>query len=366
MNSSSRQSATLSIGSFSSCTYSEDEFKFDINLMDTQTHHVSHSQPNIRGLRRESAQNFERTSTVSFSRSLITPDLKEDLGYNRDTPSSYTAARRFETQEGAEERRRGSAAEARVAQDNIRRDTSLDESPTYMQRVLAEHDAANARENSDQYHFEDEDVEEPSNQLTVPTSGHIRVISFKAVPSQHMRGTLWSTTSLASTDSEELTEESAHKTDECRCILQEGMQGSDGVEDSFQPVTPRPRALSLLDIPSELRLDRSSTPAPNRSINQSATLSALDGVSGKSDSLPRGSSGQWLGATARHSPLAARRQGRVDWQKTGCFSSSGRQYGLGNHEEGYLASDYVTFIRDDARPGKEKRKRDAWKRMTCF
>jgi hypothetical protein len=37
-----------------------------------------------------------------------------------------------------------------------------------------------------------------------------------------------------------------------------------------------------------------------------------------------------------------------------------------NREEGYLVSDYVTFIRDDAQPGKEKRKRDAWKRMTCF
>jgi hypothetical protein len=31
-----------------------------------------------------------------------------------------------------------------------------------------------------------------------------------------------------------------------------------------------------------------------------------------------------------------------------------------------VAGDYVTIIQNDARPEKEKRKRDAWKRMSCL
>jgi hypothetical protein len=41
-------------------------------------------------------------------------------------------------------------------------------------------------------------------------------------------------------------------------------------------------------------------------------------------------------------------------------------YGLGDLEEGYVAGRYVTVTKEDAQPKKEKRKRDAWRRVSCF
>jgi hypothetical protein len=63
--------------------------------------------------------------------------------------------------------------------------------------------------------------------------------------------------------------------------------------------------------------------------------------------------------------LIARRRGRADWQKNGLISSTGQQYGLGDREEGYVAGKYVTTIGNDVSP-EVNRKRDAWKRVSCF
>jgi hypothetical protein len=41
-------------------------------------------------------------------------------------------------------------------------------------------------------------------------------------------------------------------------------------------------------------------------------------------------------------------------------------YGLGDLEEGYVVGRYVTVTKEDAQPKKEKRKRDAWRRVSCF
>jgi hypothetical protein len=48
------------------------------------------------------------------------------------------------------------------------------------------------------------------------------------------------------------------------------------------------------------------------------------------------------------------------------LSSTGQMYGLGDREEGYVAGRYVTVIEEDTQPEKEKRRRDAWKRVSCF
>lgn len=162
-------------------------------------------------------------------------------------------------------------------------------------------------------------------------------------------------------------EKFVHETDEDRYMLQEYNHSLETTENAFLPVTPRPRALKLSNIPSELRLYRSSSPSSDRSVHQAAALSILNRTNRKPDRrLPREYSGQWLGKTARCSWLAARRQGWIDSQKSSSFSSSGWQYGIGNREEGYIIGDYLTLIRDDAQPGKEKRKRDIWKCVSCF
>jgi hypothetical protein len=150
-------------------------------------------------------------------------------------------------------------------------------------------------------------------------------------------------------------------------ILEKGLSGAETASDGLELVTPRPRAMSLSNTPSELRLDDCSSPAPTREVHQFSAppaLGAINRYSGKA--LSRNSSGQWLGGVDHQSSLAAQRQGQVNRQKSGFFSSIGRHYGLGDPGKGYVAGDYVTFIGKDAPPEKEKRKRDAWKRMSCL
>ncbi|KAB2105017.1 hypothetical protein AG0111_0g7131 [Alternaria gaisen] len=183
---------------------------------------------------------------------------------------------------------------------------------------------------------------------------------------RHRREALLSTTSLISTDSGEQTEV-PYQTDGYRNMLQDGTHTLETAEDIFPPATPRPRALTLSDTPSELQLHSSSSLASDGSARQSAALSGLDGANGESDKLlsPE-SSGQWTERSTRGSSLAARRQGRADWRNRALLSSTRQKYGLGDREEGYVAGRYVTVIEEDALPEKEKRRRDAWKRVSCF
>ncbi|KAG9195753.1 hypothetical protein G6011_00874 [Alternaria panax] len=151
MNTSSSQSATFSTGSDSSSVYSDHDYQSNTDLVGTQTYRLSHSQPAIGGLRRENAQNIEEPFTASFSSGLLSPELDEDRDAHRNTSSNHTAAYRFETPQEADDLLHQSTAEAKPVQHDIRRDATLDESRTYMQRVLADHDAASAASNSDAY-----------------------------------------------------------------------------------------------------------------------------------------------------------------------------------------------------------------------
>ncbi|CAN9411126.1 unnamed protein product [Alternaria alternata] len=150
-------------------------------------------------------------------------------------------------------------------------------------------------------------------------------------------------------------------------MLQDATHTLETVEDILQPVTPRPRAFELSDTPSELQLNNSSSLASDGSAHESTALSGLDEANGESEKLlSSGASDQRIQRSIRRSSLAARRQGRADWRNRALLSSTGQMYGLGDREEGYVAGRYVTVIEEDAQPEKEKRKRDAWKRVSCF
>ncbi|CAN9365641.1 unnamed protein product [Alternaria alternata] len=365
MNTSSRQIATFYTGSNSSSLYSEDEGRSDSNLLDTQSHHRSSLEPNIGGLPCDDVRDFDGTSASSSTREVTDSGLHDGQRFDRDASGNYTPACRLETQK-ARENRCQSATEAIPLQHNIWRDTTLDESRTYLQRILAEHDANSEGSSSYEYRKQDEVKGELSARHLAPAGRNMRAINSKAASLRHRRGTLLSTTSLASTDSGELAEID-YQTDGYCNMLQDSTRSLETTEDIFQPVTPRPRALTLSDTPSELQLHSSSSLASDGSARQSAALSDLDGANGESDKLlsPE-SSGQWIERSTRRSSLAARRQGRAYSRNRALLSSTGQMYGLGDREEGYVAGRYVTVIEEDAQPEKEKRKRDAWKRVSCF
>jgi hypothetical protein len=366
MNTSSRQIATFYTGSDSSSLYSEDDGRSDSNLLGSQSHHRSSLRPNIGGLSCDDARDFDGTSASSFTRGLTSLGLNDGQGFNLDASSNYTPACRLETQQEARAPRSQSVTEATPLQHNIWRDTTLDESRTYLQRILAEHDATNEGSSSDEYQKQDQVNGEPSARHVALASRNMCPINSNASSLRHRRETLLSTTSLISTDSGEQTEVS-YQTDGYRNMLQDGTHTLETAEDIFQPVTPRPRALTLSDTPSELQLHSSSSLASDGSTHQSTTLSGLDGADVESDKLlSTGAPDQRIQRSTRHSSLTARRQGRTDWRDCALLSSTGRMYGLGDREEGYVAGRYVTVIEENAQPEKEKRRRDAWKRVSCF
>jgi hypothetical protein len=366
MNTSSRQIATFYTGSDSSSLYSEDEGRSDSNLLGTQSHHLSSLEPNIRGLPCDDARDFDGTPASSFTKVLTSSDLNDGQGFNLDASGNYTPACRLETQQEARARRSQSVTEATPLEHNVWRDTTLDEPRTYLQRILAEHDATNEGSSSDEYRKQDQINGERSAQHVALASRNMCPINSNAGSLRHRRETLWSTTSLISTDSGAQTEVS-YQTDGYRNMLQDGTHTLDTAEDIFQPVTPRPRALTLSDTPSELQLHSSSSLASDGSAHQSTALSGLEGADGESDKLlSTGASDQRIQRSTRRSSLAARRQGRADWRNRTLLSSTGQMYGLGDRGEGYVAGRYVTVIEEDAQPEKEKRRQDAWKRVSCF
>jgi hypothetical protein len=366
MNTSSRQIATFYIGSDSSSLYSEDDGRSDSNLLGTQSHHLSSLEPNIGGLPCDDAQDFDGTSALSFTRGLTISGLDDGQGLNLEASGNYTPACRLETQQEARARRFQSVTEATPMQHNIWRDTTLDESRTYLQRLLAEHDATNEGSSSDEYRKQDQVNGELSARHVAPADHNMCPINSNAGSLRHRRETLLSTTSLVSTDSGEQTEVS-YQTDGYRNMLQDVTYTLETAEDILQPVTPKPRAFELSDTPSELQLNSSSSLASDGSAHQSAAISVLDGANGESDKLlSTGSSDQRIQRSTRHSSLAARRQGRTDWRDCALLSSTGRMYGLGDHDEGYVAGRYVTVTKEDAQPRKEKRRRHAWMRVSCF
>ena len=363
---SSRKIATFHTGSDSSSLYSEDNGRSDSNLLGTQSHHRSSLEPNIGGLPCDDARDFDGTSASSCTRGLTSSGLNDGQGFNLDASVNYTPACRLGTQQEARARRFQSVTEATPLQHNIWRDTTLDESRTYLQRILAENDATNEGSSSDEYRKQDQVDGEPSARHVALASRNMCPINSNAGSLRHRLGTLLSTTSLISTDSGEQTEIS-YQTDRCRNMLQDGTHTLETAENIFQPVTPRPRALTLSDTPSELQLHSSSSLASDGSAHQSTALSGLDGADVESGKLlSTGAPDQRIQRSTRYSSLAARRQGRIDWRHCALLSSSGRMYGLGDREEGYVAGRYVTVTKEDAQPKKEKRKRDAWMRVSCF
>lgn len=366
MNTSSRQIATFYPGSDSSSLYSEDDDRANGNTLGTQFHHRSSFEPDIGGLPCGDARDFDGTSASSSTRGLTTSGINDGQGLNLDAFGNYTPVRRLETQQEARARRSQSVTEATPLQHNIWRDTALDESRTYLQRILAEHDATNEGSSSDESWKQHQVNGEPSARHVALASHNMCPINSNAGSLRHRRGTLLSTTSLLSTDSGEQTEVS-YQIDGYRNMPQDDTHTLETTEDIFQPVTPRPRALTLSDTPSELHLHSSSSLASDGSAHQSTALSGLDGADVESGKLlSTGAPDQRIQRSTRYSSLAARRQGRIDWRHCALLSSSGRMYGLGDREEGYVAGRYVTVTKEDAQPKKEKRKRDAWMRVSCF
>jgi len=362
----SRQSAVFSVGSDSSSVYSDDEHKSDSNSVDVQTLNESDSKTNVQCTRRESAEICEESSTVSLPRHITTLPPGNERSPSRDESSSLTAAYRFETSEEAEGRRQRIAAQARPEQPNWR-ETTLNEPRTYMQQVLAEHDAAAAKDHIDECRSKDKDDEEPIARHAMPSHRHLRVVSADDVPPRHGRIVPILKTPLASSNSGCTTGELDRDTGPEEYIAQGNMRSPKATRVRSTPITPRPRAKSLPNTPPALRLDEDNSFAPDPDKHQSAALSALAGGNREpGEAFSRESSGQWLGGPARRSLLAARRRGRADWQKSGLFSSTGQQYGLGDRDEGYLAAKYVTLMSNNVTLEKKDRKRDAWKRVLCF
>ena len=133
MNTSSRQSATFYTGSDSSSLYSENDGRSESNLLSTQSHHRSSLEPKIGGLSCDDARDFDGTSASSSTRGLTSSDLNDGQGFNPDASGNSTPACSLETQQEARARRCQSEIEATPLQHNVWRDTTLDESRTYLQ-----------------------------------------------------------------------------------------------------------------------------------------------------------------------------------------------------------------------------------------
>jgi hypothetical protein len=85
------------------------------------------------GLPCDDARDFDGTSASSFTRELTSLDLNDGQGFNLDASGNYTPACRLGTQQEARAPRCQSVTEATPLQQNVWRDTTLDESRTYLQ-----------------------------------------------------------------------------------------------------------------------------------------------------------------------------------------------------------------------------------------
>ncbi|KAF1939221.1 hypothetical protein EJ02DRAFT_436554 [Clathrospora elynae] len=316
-----RAHAAFSIGSDSSYVCNDNLLVSAMNSTGTQLNHRSHFQPS--DMCREDGRNFEGFSTLSLRDHISTPNLAADRGSSLDFKhSSLNAPYCPEIPAEAASRRRRSAVEERK---HI-------------------HDASTAKKTHSKYRFDYQEHPEDTD----------RDVRHDA------RNTLLSTASFVSTDAGEIAEEYIRATSSLRHTLRESLCMGDSISERL--LTPRSGATSVSRNPSEFELDNTSSPALSREAHHDAAIQTLARAAFTDETH---------GSTRSSSliPHAARRHGKVSWQegiairkpqRVSLISSSGQEYGRGNHVQGYLSAKFVTKIGED--PLKEQaRKRNILK-----
>ena len=344
------RNSTFSIGSDSSSVYSDDDLISETNSTGTQIHHRTHLQPTIGGMPRENGQNFELSSTSQLQQSDSTQNLDEFHASVLDTSHASGAPYRFETAEEAQERyRRGLASRALnsgVPLSNI-----------------------------------DSDI--PSRHQSFDFGRHSQGARMGSYPGRDVRDTILSTASAPSfclTDAGELAEEYIRETGIRHNSLQPNMPATEPAVELTKSQTPRLRATSISQDPSDLDLTDSSPTTQQRYSHRNAALQALSSsVPNAIDrSEPAGPNHLDGSSQASAENLnITRRRGRVDWQndpKTGpahrasLYSTTGREYSLGDHTRGYTSGEYITTIgkiEEQTPPPEETRKKSLIKRLFC-
>lgn len=269
---------------------------------------------------------------VQNQQGIITPDLHEGHHFCSSNSDYETTDYHVETREDVKEHPRLSAPKLRQLSDDIEHYTTMREPRTYMQRKLAHKGASDSSEQSKEAELQrktprvNADIEEAIDGLLLP--GRPKSPGSRSADSRYQ--SLPSNLSLASSDSNELGESPSQNPNFLR-------------RASFRPelgqAESQLRRTLLLNSSSALELEDFESPASNRNIYQDAALRAQ---SGASESVE-----QTEGIVAHHPSYVNRRHGRIDWHRSTLFQSTGRQYGLRDHSEGYSSGHYVTYINQE-------------------
>jgi hypothetical protein len=334
-----RESETSSIVSDSSSRYSEDELECTANVTDTHIQGRCHVQPQNNTIPGENAWNLKSLSTTSF-RQGPTPDLDEDHGSNGNKFFNPKNSYQYGTLEEAEKRRRRITAEAEEYLPVQTEETYLEEPKTYMERVLAEHDAPYLKKSLAMYPSEHEDLREELGTVRSTSACDQQHRHFMANGGVSTRNARCPSASCASTDASKLAADYIKETSSLRSALRESLAMAEPIPKRMEPLTPQPRNTSPSRDPFMINFQKSSLSASNRQAHQDVTLDALDGATGSTDDIESSAS---MPSAPTRGVSAFRRRGGADWRRGGLFSSSGRRYGTGDKEEGYVSGDYVTI-----------------------
>lgn len=327
-----------------SSVYSDDDLISEAHSTGTQIHHRTHLQPTIGGMAREDGQNFKRLSTSSLPQEDPRQDLDGLHAPVLHTSNNPTASYHFESPEEAQVR-----YQKEIAQRCIDAIALLPSA----------------------------DLNIPSRRQSISFRRHERVASMGSYSFRGVRDTVLSTGSAPSpflSDAGELAQEYIQETRIVRDMLQSSDHVFEPIEELAELPTPQPRKSVVSCDPSEPDLVEASTAALRRRTHRNAALQALSGrVPDTVDSGRPTDSSHPRNRAPAQTLNVPQRQGRVDWRdastngplvRSGLYSATGREYGLGDHTRGYMSGGFVTSLQELTLLPKE-RKKNLLKRLFC-
>lgn len=345
MNLSSVQSHTISIVPDSTSGYNKDKFNSETEHIDNQPYHRPHLELDLGDICCDDTLKRVNMSATPCQQSASASGLdverrSEKHGATEDMATCLSKA------EWEDEERHRRSAEPQDPPHSVRYTTLL-EPEIYMQRVLAEDRAAYMGEKLELDAFEcgthltNTKFGDTADRYPLPAQPK----STRSHLIDRTQKMLFTSTSLAPTESGEDDEESFQDASSLRHSLQGIRRGPVSLQEGAPSPIERSHRISIPNSACKLQ--------SSRKVHQVANLQAL--VSAFKDSV------QVEDMIERESLRAIQHQTQTKPPDSSLFSSTGREYGLGDCTKGYLSGHYVTCLDGEMAEEKKERKRDMWK-----
>ncbi|KAE8843799.1 hypothetical protein HRS9122_04902 [Pyrenophora teres f. teres] len=331
----SARSPTPSVGSRYSSPDGANEFDYGTDATSTQPCSPLHLSFYLSRTRSEDRQALLDVSATQHNSSITNTDPGEEHRSSSATSTGDTTNRHSKTQDDAGRPPRCNTAGARQLSYNPDHKDTMNKPTTYRQMFVdngtfsqseqPEASGANANMRDIVDHRLPPGL--PKSPKSISSDKNVEIHPFDV--------------SLASISSEEPGEDPNRDASSLRSASQQPTSFAHEPDVS----TSQLRRALLSNISSALEIEELESSTSDRKIHREAALQALDGACESSE--------QPENVVAGPSSHVNRRHGRVDWHKSTLFSSKGRQYSLGDHNEGYLSGRYITCIKqEDKKPEK--------------